>query len=251
VRTVLVIGIGTGDPEHVTVQAIGALRRVGVVFVVDKGEATDDLVRLRREICDRYAARPVRLVAIEDPPRDRAPADYGAAVADWHAARAAAWGRAIAEELGEDEVGAFLVWGDPSLYDSTIRVLDAVRTQGVVPFEHEVIPGVSSVQVLCARHRIPLNRVGEPVRITTGRLLAADPRIVEDVVVVLDGQQAFRAVDGDVRIWWGAYLGSPDEILIAGRIGDVTDEIVRRRAEARARKGWILDVYLLRPPEQT
>jgi precorrin-6A synthase len=248
VRTLLVIGIGTGDPEHVTVQAIGALRRVAVVFVVDKGEATDDLVRVRREICERHAGRPLRFVAIEDPKRDRGPADYGAAVADWHAARADVWGRAIAEELADDEVGAFLVWGDPSLYDSTIRILDAVRAQGAVPFEHEVIPGISSVQVLCARHRIPLNRVGEPVRITTGRRLAAERRVDEDVVVVLDGQQAFRAVDGDVRIWWGAYLGTADEILVAGRVADVADEIVRRRAEARARKGWILDVYLLRPP---
>jgi precorrin-6A synthase len=247
VRTVSVIGIGTGDPEHVTVQAIRALERVAVVFVVDKGEATEDLVRVRREICDRYAKRPLRFVTIEDPPRDRAPDDYGAAVAAWHAARAAAWGRAIADELGDDEVGAFLVWGDPSLYDSTIRILDAARDAGP-PFDYEVVPGISSVQVLAARHRIPLNRVGEPVRLTTGRRLAEDPRVDEDVVVFLDGQQAFRAVDGDVRIWWGAYLGTSDEILVAGRIADVADEIVRRRAEARARVGWIMDVYLLRRP---
>jgi precorrin-6A synthase len=250
VRTVHVIGIGTGDPDHVTVQAIRALSEVAVVFVVDKGEATADLVAVRTEICARHAKGRWRLVTIDDPPRDRTPADYGAAVAAWHAARAAAWGRAITTELADGEAGAFLVWGDPSLYDSTIRILDAALEAAApaVPFAYEVVPGISSVQVLAARHRIPLNRVGEPVRITTGRRLAEDPRVDEDVVVVLDGQQAFRSVDGDVRIWWGAYLGTSEEILVAGRVADVADEIARRRAEARARLGWVMDVYLLRRP---
>jgi len=162
---------------------------------------------------------------------------------------AAAWGRAISTELAEGEAGAFLVWGDPSLYDSTIRILDAALEAAApaVPFTYAVVPGISSVQVLAARHRIPLNRVGEPVRITTGRRLAEDPRVDEDVVVVLDGQQAFRAVDGDVRIWWGAYLGTPDELLDAGTVGDVGERIAATRADARERHGWIMDTYLLRP----
>ena len=33
---------------------------------------------------------------------------------------------------------------------------------------------------------------------------------------------------------------------MAGDLAAVRDEIVRRRAEARARKGWVMDVYLLR-----
>jgi precorrin-6A synthase len=247
VRTVLVIGIGTGDPDHLTRQAIGALGRAEVLFVVDKGEATADLVRVRRAVAGRWAGA-ARTVAIDDPPRDRAPDDYGAAVADWHAARAAAWARAIAGELGPDGVGAFLVWGDPMLYDSTLRILEAVQELGTATFAVEVVPGISSVQVLCARHAIPLNRIGAPVRFTTGRLLAADPAITEDVVVFLDGQHAFRTVDGDVRIWWGADLGGPDEVLVAGRVADVADEIVERRAAVRARRGWVMDVYLLRPP---
>jgi precorrin-6A synthase len=245
VRSVLVIGIGTGDPDHLTGQAIRALARVAVVFVVDKGEATADLIAVRHEVCARHAPG-ARIVTIEDPPRDRTPDDYGAAVGAGHAAPAAGGGRGHAEELADGEAGAFLVWGDPALYDSTLRILDAALE--VTPFAHEVIPGISSVQVLAARHRIPLNRVGEPVRITTGRRLAEDPRVDEDVVVVLDGQQAFRAVDGDVCIWWGAYLGTPEEILVAGRLADVADEIATRRAEARARLGWVMDVYLLRRP---
>ena len=44
----------------------------------------------------------------------------------------------------------------------------------------------------------------------------------------------------------GAYLGGPDEILRAGRLPEVAADIDATRAAARARKGWIMDTYLLR-----
>src|SRR5580765_4809468 len=111
-RRLLVIGIGAGDPEHVTVQAIGALNQADVFFVIDKGGDADDLVRLRREICERYVeGGSYRIVAVADPPRDRTAQAYRTAVDDWRARRADVWGALIADELGEDECGAFLVWG--------------------------------------------------------------------------------------------------------------------------------------------
>jgi precorrin-6A synthase len=190
--------------------------------------------------------RPPRVVELQDPPRDRHPADYRAAVDDWHERRAELYERALRDELDDDGCGAFLVWGDPSLYDSTLRVVERVLARGAVAFDHEVVPGITAVQALTARHRIVLNRVGEPVTITTGRRLAGLPPGQDDVVVMLDGEEAFRAVEGEVDVWWGAYLGTPDELLRSGRLADVRDDISRTRAEARARKGWIMDTYLLR-----
>jgi precorrin-6A synthase len=246
---VLVIGIGAGDPEHVTVQAIGALNAAEVFFVMDKGAAKDELVRLRREICERYIEHDsYRIVEIRDPERDRTAAGYAAAVAAWRSARAVVWERLIAAELGDDGCGAFLVWGDPALYDSTIAVLDEVAARGRVAFEVEVVPGISSVQALAAAHRVPLNRVGEPFAITTGRRLR-EQQPATDAVVMLDAGGAFDAVeDRDTEIYWGAYVGTEDELLVAGRLGDVAGEIARVRAEARERHGWIMDVYLLRRP---
>ena len=49
-----------------------------------------------------------------------------------------------------------------------------------------------------------------------------------------------------IEIFWGAYLGTADEILISGPLGEVADDIARVRAEARERRGWIFDTYLLR-----
>jgi len=248
-RRLLVIGIGAGDPEHVTMQAVNALNEVDVFFVIEKSHDTDELVRLRREICERYIREPsYRIVEIADPPRDRTTPAYGAAVEDWRARRAALWERAIADELADDGCGAFLVWGDPSLYDSTLAVLEQILARGAVAFEHEVVPGISSVQALTARHRIPLNRVGRPVQITTGRRLAGGfPDGVDEVVVMLDADCSFRHLQDDgLEIHWGAYVGMDDEILVSGRVSEVGEEIERLRREARERKGWMMDAYLLR-----
>jgi precorrin-6A synthase len=249
VKQLKVIGVGAGDPEHVTVQAVNALKQVDVFFVLDKGEAKQELVDLREEILRRFAGGgDYRVVVGRDPERDRTSAAYVESVDDWRRRRADVCAGMIAAELGEDQVGAFLVWGDPSLYDSTLAILDDILARGELTFEIEVIPGISSVSALAARHRVGLNQVGRPIQITTGRRLAKSwPDEVDDVVVMLDAQTAFTEhLDQDADIYWGAYLGTPDELLIAGPLSEVAGKITEVRAEARERKGWIMDTYLLR-----
>lgn len=250
-RRVLLIGIGAGDPEHLTVQAIKALNAVDVFFVLDKGEDKQELVRLRKEICDRYVeGDSYRVVEVRDPERDRSASAYRAAVEDWRRRRADIYETLIRDELGEEGCGAFLVWGDPSVYDSTLAIVDEILTRGNVAFELEVVPGISSIQALAAKHRVTLTRVGRPVQITTGRLLAAGfPAEADDVVVMLDADCSFRQLAddaGEFDIYWGAYVGTEDELLVAGELSAVADEIERIRSEARARNGWIMDSYLLR-----
>jgi precorrin-6A synthase len=248
-RKVFVIGIGAGNPDYVTVQAINALNEVDVFFIMDKGQEKEDLVRLRKEICERYIKdKSYRMVEAPDPPRDRKSPSYEPAVRAWHEQRAGVYERLIREELGEDECGAFLVWGDPSLYDSTLRIIDQIITRGTVAFEYEVIPGISAIQALAARHRIALNRIGRSVHITTGRKIAEGlPNNTDDVVVLLDADCSFKAIDdSDIDIYWGAYIGTEDEILVAGKLHKLMQDIERLRAEAKSRKGWIMDTYLLR-----
>ncbi|MES4892520.1 precorrin-6A synthase (deacetylating) [Streptomyces sp. NPDC096012] len=250
-RKIHVIGIGAGDPDQLTLQAVKALRSTDVFFLLDKGEVKSDLTQLRRDMLDAHLpAGSYRVVAARDPERDRKAGGtaYSPAVGDWRSARAGIYERLIVEELAEDGTGAFLVWGDPALYDSTLGILQEVLRRGAVAFEYDVVPGVSSVSALVARHRTGLNRVARPVQITTGRRLAEGfPDGVDDVVVMLDAQQAFRRYsDQDMDIYWGAYLGTPDEILASGPIAEAGPRIERLRAEARERKGWIMDTYLLR-----
>ena len=247
-KTILIVGIGTGNPEHMTVQAINALNRADVLFIPTKGEAKAQLAAVRRDIVSRYVTRPdSRLVEFAVPVRQTADRSYDQSVDQWHAAIATAYERLLSGELGEGQAGAFLVWGDPMLYDSTIRIIERVRAMGSVDFDYSVIPGITSIQALAASHRIPLNLVGKPVEITTGRRLSESfPAKSETAVVMLDGEQAFLQIDDpEARIYWGAYLGTPQEIVVSGRLAEVKEEIVKTRAEARARHGWIMDIYLL------
>ena len=249
-RQVLVIGIGAGDPDYLTVQAIDALNRVDVFFVIDKGDAKAELVGLRTAICERYIAEPsYRVVAIEDPVRDRSAPAYREAVAEWHDRRTRICQALIERELDDGECGGFLVWGDPMLYDSTVRIMHEIAARSASSFEFEVIPGITSVQALAAKHRIAINDIGEPVHITTGRKLAVDglPVEVTNTVVMLDSNCSFTTlVDDDIHIYWGAYLGTPDEILFSGRLtNDTAAELKRLHDESRRTKGWIMSTYLL------
>jgi precorrin-6A synthase len=246
-RTVLVIGIGAGDPEHLTLQAVAAMNRVDVFFTIDKGEDRADLAALRAHLLAGHVTRPHRVVTAPEVPRDRDPADYLATAVEWQARREARYEEMLAAELGEGQTGGFLVWGDPALYDGTLNLLSRIADRQKI--ELVSIPGISSVAALAAAHRLILNRVGAPVLITTGRRLAAQgmPRDVDDVVVMLDGRCAFADLpDTDLDIYWGAYVGTPDELLVAGDLHAVRDEIRSLRTAARGRKGWIMDTYLLR-----
>ena len=247
-RKLSIIGIGAGHPDHITVQAIKALSDVDVVFMIDKGDEKDALGQLRKELCDRYVKNPsYRVVEAKDPERDRNPSCYQAAVSAWHDKRAAIYEAMLRDDLSDGQHGAFLVWGDPSLYDSTLRIVEQIAERKNVAFDYEVIPGITSVQALAARHRIALNHIGGAVHITTGRQLAGGlPRDLDNVVVMLDGDCAFKSVKDDVDIYWGAYIGTADEIVVSGRLHDCAQEIERIRGEARRRHGWIMDTYLLR-----
>jgi precorrin-6A synthase len=250
-RKLYIIGIGSGNPEHVTVQAIKALNKVDVFFVMNKGDAKSDLVHLRKEVCKRYIDQAsYRTVEIVDPQRDPSIDSYTRRVEAWHQERALIYEGLIQRELKEDECGAFLVWGDPSLYDSTLRVMDQIIVRDRVHFEYEVIPGITSMQALAASHKITLNGIGESVCITTGRQLS--PGLVasaENVVVMLDGKCAFKEVlDENVEIYWGAYVGSDKEILLSGRLIENLENIEVARNAARKKNGWVMDTYLLRNP---
>jgi precorrin-6A synthase len=252
-RTILIIGIGAGNPDYLTVQAINALNQADVFFIPDKGVEKAALRELRTTVCERFIKnRTYRTVDYQMPQRAGRGENYRAGVDDWHARLEANFEGLFTAELSESECGAFLVWGDPTLYDSTLRIVEKIRSKGFA-LEYEVIPGISAVQALAARHRIALNRIGEPVLITTGRRLAEGfPGNVGDVVVMLDGEQTFKQIAAaDLDIYWGAYLGTEDEILVSGKLAEVRDDIERIRSKAREERGWIMDTYLLRKPEES
>lgn len=238
---VRILGIGMG-PQHLTPEVAGALAEVDYVVAAEKGEG-DHLLDLRRAVCEAHG---VELVVVPDPPRDRSAMGtprYEDVVSHWHRARVAAYTEIFRERGG---TAAFLVWGDPSLYDSSIRITaEAAR---VLDIEYDVLPGISAPQLLAARHRLVLHDIGRPVHVTTARRLREALAQGQDNVVVMLNRVI--ELDGleDWSIWWGGNLGTTSEELVAGRVGDVIPEIHAARERARTAAGWVMDLYLLRGP---
>jgi precorrin-6A synthase len=241
------IGIGTGNPDHLTAAAIRAMNDADLILLPRKGDAKSDLIDLRRDICAAVLNGTPHVVEFDLPVRDGRD-DYLGAVNDWHDAIAAAWHDAITIHLPKGGRLALLVWGDPSLYDSSLRIADRLRADGMA-LTLRVIPGITSIQALTAAHAIPLNALADPVLITTGRQLRAHgwPDGVGTLVVMLDSGCAFDAIDpAGIHIWWGAYLGMANEALIDGPLPEAAARIATHRANLRARHGWIMDIYLMR-----
>jgi precorrin-6A synthase len=241
------IGIGTGNPDHLTAQAVAAMNGADLILLPRKGSAKSDLIDLRRQICATVLTAPVRVVEFDLPVRD-ADVPYLGAVNAWHDAIGAVWQAQIALHLPRGGRLALLVWGDPSLYDSTLRIAERLQGNGL-PITVQVVPGITSIQALTAAHSIPLNPLAAPVTITTGRLLRTQgwPPGTGTVVVMLDAGCAFEVLDPQgITIWWGAYLGMAHEALELGSLAEAAPRIAARRAKLRAAHGWIMDVYLMR-----
>ncbi len=242
------IGIGTGNPQHMTLQAIEALNAQDLILIPNKGAGKDDLAGLRREICNQaIRGDGPKIVEFALPVRDEATQSYRKRVDDWHDAIAEIWWQNITENLPEGGKAGFLVWGDPSLYDSTMRI--AERLQKLAEIKLTVIPGITSIQALTAAHAIPVNEIGAPFTITTGRQLRETgwPDSADTLVIMLDGECSFQAIDPKgVEIFWTAYAGMENQVSISGSLASVTGQIIKTRAEARTVHGWIMDIYLLR-----
>ena len=245
---VLLIGIGTGDIDHLTLQAIRALNSADLILIPRKGADKTDLADLRRSICSAHVSGPAQVVEFDLPVRDTSVTGYLDSVNEWHDAVAATWTQLIATHRPQGGKVALMVWGDPALYDSSLRIAGRLRAGGL-ELHTEVIPGLTSLQLLTAVHGIPLNTLGAPVMITTGRHLRDQgwPEGVDTVVVLLDGQCSFQTLPPeDITIYWAAYLGMPQQMMLAGPLASTGPRIREARLAARAEHGWIMDIYLLR-----
>ena len=240
----LLIGIGTGNPDHITRQAEKAIASADWIMIPTKGDNKADLADLRHDICAQIAGVDLsRILEFELPVRDPA-IPYVDRVHHWHDAIADVWQETIQVNIKTGKV-ALLIWGDPSLYDSSLRIASRLNPAPKIT----VLPGLTSLQVLTAAHAIPINELAHPFVVTTGRQLRDNgwPTGMDTVAVMLDGECSFQSLENqNCQIYWGAYVGMKEEILIQGPLDQVTDQIVETRAKARENHGWIMDIYVLK-----
>ncbi len=236
------IGIGTGSPGHLTAEGAQALQQAAVILVPHKGEDKSDLAEIRHRMI-AASGTTAQVITFDYPVRDPAQ-PYLDRVDAWHDEIALRWQAALAKATVSGPV-AVLVWGDPSLYDSTIRIAARLVPQPSL----RVVPGISAIHALTAAHVLPLNTINGAVVITTGRRLRETgwPDGAETVVVMLDGACSFQHLPSDgLTIWWGAFLGMEEQLLDHGPVHEVTERIISTRAAARKQHGWIMDIYILR-----
>jgi len=244
-KELFLVGIGTGNPEHLTLQAVRTLNAVDVILIPRKGDSKADLAETRRAICAEVMTNQnTRIVEFDLPTRDEATPDYVQRVEDWHDQIAHVWADTLTTVAAPKDRVALLVWGDPSLYDSTLRIAARLKPRPQVT----VIPGITSLQGLTAAHAIPLNDLAAPFTVTTGRQLrdAGWPQGINRIAVMLDGACSFADLDpANITIWWAAYVGMPYETCLSGPLAETGARIIETRRALRAQYGWIMDIYIL------
>jgi precorrin-6A synthase len=246
-KKIYLTGIGPGELKYLTLQAVEVLKNVDLFLVPLKKGRKEELLRIRKEIIEGIKRdRPFRVIELPFPER-KPSADYERGVKIWRDEKKKIVKETIENEMRNDDEAALLLWGEPALYDGHIDIVNELIAGGL-KIDFEVIPGITSLQALTARHKIPLNRIGESILITTGRRLRElEKEDITNAVVLLDNYETYsRFKDPDLHIYWGAYLGNPDEVIMSGKLSDAANNIREKRRELKKKKGWIMETYILR-----
>ena len=174
---------------------------------------------LRRLICERFIREPgYRFVELPDPPRARAASDspaYRQAVADWHAARGLGSGPTPSRPNSNPAASA------PSWRGATRRCTTA-RCGSWTPSRRTSTSTTTSSPASPRSRRSPPDIASRSTTLAS-RCSSPPARQLREhglsgsAVVMLDADCSFRGCPPETRIWWGAYLGTPDELLVAGR----------------------------------
>lgn len=206
--TLIGVGVGPGDPEHLTLKALAALRGADRVFVPETDTGDGGPGRAERIVAPHVAVEAVQRLAF-------AMRDDSKRAGNWDRA-----GTAIAAVVGGGGTAAFATIGDPNLYSTFVYVAQTVRA--LVPgVAVQTVPGITALQDLAARSGTVLAEGDECLALVPwpageGRLRAALDSF-ECVVIYKGGRHLPRVLDtvraaGRIeQSVYGERLGEHDE----------------------------------------
>ena len=247
VKKVYLIGMGPGNLKYLTLEAVDLIKRLPLFLIPLKSSKKTYLTEKRKEILYKIRKdQNFKIVEIPFPERKRS-FQYKEAVISWRRKKAEILIKVLQKESTEE--AGFIVWGDPSIYDGHIEIFKDVQKQ--IPIEFEIIPGISAFQILSAKHKIPLTRIAGSLLFTTPRGLKKFSEIKENTVVFLDNYESYRKFNQkDLKIYWGAYLGTEKEVLLSGKLSEVKEKLIELRRKLRKENGWIMEIYFLLPEDK-
>ena len=189
------VGLGPGDPDLVTVQAVRALQEAALVVVPAPDAALLGAV-LRAHLGDDGA---------EQLPLDGDGDDAWVAAADL-----------LADRLQEKEVVAVAALGDPNVRSCFSRLSDLVREQ-LPDVEVATVPGITAVQAAAAGSGTVLCRDGESLAWVADVAALGDALAGFDTVVTSDSDDVRRQLALHGRLHTAVF--GPGATVIARRTG--------------------------------
>ncbi|MGI8749165.1 MAG: precorrin-2 C(20)-methyltransferase [Thermoleophilaceae bacterium] len=136
--TLIGVGVGPGDPDHLTLKALAALRSADRVFVPETDTSGEGPGRAERIVAPHVPGERIERLTF-------AMRDEVKRAGNWDRA-----GAAIEEVVGNGGTAAFATIGDPNLYSTFVYIAQTVRD--LVPgVAVQTIPGITALQDLAAR----------------------------------------------------------------------------------------------------
>lgn len=209
------VGVGPGDPELMTYQAVRTIESCPVIAVPAKGR--------EYAVSYRIAAGMVKTIGEKECLELETPMTKDRQILDQNYERAA--GRII-EKLEEGKDVAYLTLGDPTIYSTYMYIHRLIKAKG---YETKIISGIPSFCAVAARlddslvdraeelHIIPSSYdIEEALEYPGTRILMKAASRLSEV------KRALKEKDGKVNVKMIENCGMPDE-RIYERIEDVPE----------------------------
>jgi len=246
-KRVYIVGIGPGNPKYLTLEGYEVIKKAKNFILPLKKGPKEELTKIREKVIEfcKQGDTNYRVIKVEFPERKKGGV-YKLEVESWRTEKVSI----LTEVLKDVDEACFLVLGDPSLYDGHIEIFKEISKN--LPMEIEVIPGISTVNLLSAKHKISLTKVAETLLITTPRALRKQKEISSNTLVFLDNYKTFKQFkdDRELMIYWGAYLGTEKEVLFSGKLSECWQELIELRRKLKEKHGYIMETYLLTRKEK-